>query len=225
MKRGPAVALVLLATLCALCQAVVPSAAFVDWSYTNCQADAICAEAMPSGADPAIFGEMLQYYIDHRQDAGIGIVSLVEPCVQLILPPDDGLCASTDCAGYQQLWLGMMREARICEPNEEWIEGHGCHCIEGRICGDGVFDRNHRVDAFIALMVTLTVLIIAEAMFEEGRRSRIMWKLAAQVAAMARMNYERRVVLAMSTQAPAPPLLVVRAPEQPNAFEMQTRRP
>ncbi len=223
MKRRFAV-LALVTVLVATCRAVVPSAAFVDWSYTNCQTDPICAEAIPSGVDPAVFGEMLQSYIDKRQDAGIGIISIIEPCVQLILPGDDGSCASTDCAGYQQLWLGMMREAQICAANEEWIEGHGCHCIEGRICGNFIFDRSNRFDVFIALLAVLGVLVMAEAMWEEGKRARILAKLDSQVEAMSQMNYERRVILAMDAQAP-PPLLAVRPPDSPNAFEMQPRRP
>jgi len=223
MKCGFAV-LALVVALVATCRAVVPSAAFVDWSYTNCQADAICAESIPSGVDPAVFGEMLQSYIDKRQDAGIGIISIIEPCVQLILPGDDGSCASTDCAGYQQLWLGMMREAQICAANEEWIEGHGCHCIENRICGNFLFDRSRRFDVFIALLALLGALVMAEAMWEERKRARILEKFATQLLTSSQMNYERRVILAMESQAP-PPLMAARLPDSPNAFEMQPRRP
>jgi hypothetical protein len=196
-------ALALLALLAATCQAVVPSAAFVDWSYVNCQADAICAEAIPSGLDPVIFGEMLQAYIDGRQDAGVGVISLIEPCVQLVPPADDGLCPSTNCAGYQQLWLANMRDARVCGANEEWIEGHGCHCIEGRICGNYPFDRSSRLDVFIAGMVFGFVLLTSDTVWEELKRLRVVQKLEYQVSALQSHVYSLRVRLVMEPEITA----------------------
>jgi len=37
----------------------------------------------------------------------------------------------TECS---QMWLWQMRDAVVCRVNEEWIEGFGCQCIEGRNC-------------------------------------------------------------------------------------------
>lgn len=150
---------------------VVPSNEFVQWSFTNCQADVICSLALPSGNDYDVFNEMLLMYLEMRSDMGTTIVPIVEPCLQPVLPVEPCVGCPVSCAMVQDLWLGIMREARVCHINEEWLEGQ-CRCIEGKNCHeDCIAERAINWRAILAgTVITLALVIIISGWIHRGQQ-------------------------------------------------------
>ncbi len=150
---------------------VVPSTEFVQWSFTNCQADVICSLALPSGSDIDVFTEMLLMYLEMRSDMGTTIVPIIEPCVQAVLPTDPCVGCTVSCTMVQDLWLGIMREARVCHINEEWLEGQ-CRCIEGKNCHeDCIAERAVNWQAIlVGTIITLTLVIVISGWIHWGQQ-------------------------------------------------------
>lgn len=145
--------LLLVLILVATAHAAIPSSALIDWSFVNCQTDPICAQALPSGNDPDLFAEMLLEYVSTRHDIGIGILDIVTPCAQPITTPN--------CTAILALWIGMLREARLCEINEEWIAGQ-CRCIEGFNCyEDCIAERALDITALTIISIAFLVAVVA----------------------------------------------------------------
>jgi hypothetical protein len=124
----------------------------VAWSLAACQADPPCALRfdLPMGSPPTTyeqqrFAEMMAVFALHSQDGDTGAADLVAMCT-------NG-SATDGCASVQWMWVGMLRQAQVCAPNEEWIVGHGCECLDGKQCDTDCMQRK------IADLWSLNVLV------------------------------------------------------------------
>ena len=126
--------------VCAVALAFVAAAADDDdatlmtWSLEACQSDVPCAVhfQLPTGRPPEPyerqrFVEMMRMFLA-RRDQSDGAVPMVTSCI------NGTVDNAALCAEVEWLWLGMMRSANVCEVNEEWVVGHGCHCEDGKHC-------------------------------------------------------------------------------------------
>ena len=105
----------------------VPSTALMTWSFDICSADVLCSTlAFPVNGDYTLFSQMMLAWLARRIDGGVDMVIFYEGCVIPFPFPPASACSDQ--------WLWEMRGAQACDINEEWIEGVGCQCIEGRNC-------------------------------------------------------------------------------------------
>ena len=115
------------------------SGTFVTWSLDTCRTDAACAmrfmlprdDTDITAYDVARFAEMLTMTIARQQNGAddMYMADVLAPCIADNTAPG--------CAAVQWMWMMNMREADFgCHPNQEWILGHGCECIDGKKCTD-----------------------------------------------------------------------------------------
>lgn len=162
--------LLLLMAVAAMAVPLLPSDNMTQWTYVACQADAICAEAFPSGADLVVFSDMLDFYVISRADGGIGVVELVESCVGVVPPVN-----STACDDVEQMWIWMLREAEVCPPNEEWLIDTGvCSCIEGRNCNsDCLSQQSAGIVALCIVIGVFCVLVLVVFLWESAQQKQL----------------------------------------------------
>ena len=130
-------ALVLLvAALVSSALAVDMNTTMVDWSFDACRQDPSCASrwqlvrdtvrASATAYERRKFDEMMAIFLERREDGGVGAVDMMVACA--------GQSRTDECNAVRYMWLGMLREAHVCQTNEEWVVGHGCHCMDGKHC-------------------------------------------------------------------------------------------
>lgn len=169
-------AIALLATLCALVEparatGAVPSPALMAWSFSICNADTLCSTlAFPANGDLLVFEQMMLHYMDRRPDDGTDLVAHLEVCA--LTPP------VTECS---EMWLWQMRDAIVCDINEEWIEGHGCQCIEGRNCQEDCLAlASNKSLSLIVFLVVLGVFVAVVFAWIVKNNARVFASLDAQ---------------------------------------------
>lgn len=159
----------------------------VQWSFDACRQDPPCAARWQLSRDtdkPASayerkkFDEMMAIFLERREDGGIGAVDIMAAC-----NADAESDAQCNTIGY--MWLGMLREAHVCDANEEWVVDHGCHCMDGKHC---------KVDCTDASLSDLWSFTVAVAIIGIGVMSVFIWEVRKEEDLSAAV--ERRMTLA-----------------------------
>lgn len=131
----------------------VPTPALMAWSFAVCNADTLCsAVAFPVNGDFLLFEQLMLSWLARRIDGGVDMVNFYEICsLANPFPP------ASDCSNQ---WLWEMRGAQACDINEEWIEGVGCQCIEGRNCAlDCIHLSSSKSLSLIVVLVVIGIFV------------------------------------------------------------------
>jgi hypothetical protein len=176
----------------------------MTWSFSICNADTLCSTlAFPANGDFLVFEQMMLRYLDQRPDDGTDLVAYLETCAPT--PP------VTDCSN---MWLWQMRDAVVCRVNEEWIEGFGCQCIEGRNCQEDCLAlASSKSLSLIVVLVVMGVFVAVVFAWIVKNNSRIFASLDEQDlrvrdlhAAVGARLYVQRVKGQLAPPPPQPPL-------------------
>jgi hypothetical protein len=199
----------LLLLLAAAAAAAPLDAAFVEWSLGTCRSDPVCAARFRLPAevgvleayDTARFGEMLAMMVARQQDGGdVGATAVLGACVAEPGAPG--------CSMAQWMWLAMLRQARVCGENEEWVVGHGCSCLDGKHCASE-YDNDDINDLWpFTLAVAIIGVFMLVIVVWDTRKSNEMERLATKRFAdslVAHYTLQAQLFLA---EPQAPPAVV-----------------
>ena len=132
----------------------VPSPALMAWSFSICEADTLCsAISFPVNGDYLLFQQQMLAWLSRRIDGGVDMVSYYEICSALNPFPPASSCSDQ--------WLWELRGAQACDINEEWIEGVGCQCIEGRNCALDCIHLSSSKSLSLIVVLIVTGLFVA----------------------------------------------------------------
>lgn len=141
----------------------------VEWSFDACRQDPACAarwqlvrdttRASATAYERRKFEEMMAVFLERREDGGVGAVDMMVACAGK---------TTDECNAVRYMWLGMLREAQVCQTNEEWVVGHGCHCMDGKHC---------QVDCTDAALSDLWSFTVAVGIVGVGVLSVFVWEV------------------------------------------------
>ena len=166
----------------ALATLIEPDDPVVQWSFDTCRQDAMCAARWQLSQNKAAtanerqkFNEMMVMFVERREDGGVGALGMMQACAGQ---------TTEECNALQYMWLGMLREAHVCDVNEEWIPEHGCHCMDGKHCS---------VDCTDAALSDLWSFTVAVGIIGLGVVSLFVWEVRKEEDLSAAV--EKRMVV------------------------------
>lgn len=164
--RAVLLCVLLLGSSAALAALVDPTDPVVQWSFETCRQDSMCAarwqlsqSKTATANERQKFDEMMVVFLERREDGGVGALGMMQACAGQ---------TTEECNALQYMWLGMLREAHVCDVNEEWIPEHGCHCMDGKHCA---------VDCTDAALSDLWSFTVAVGIIGLGVVSLFVWEV------------------------------------------------
>lgn len=155
---------------------------FDEWSYEMCVSDSICKERFYVKSTMRDYDNYVYMFHIFLQEVG-----------------DDAYMREyVHCHdSTRKLWLHMMRRARFCTENEDFVSGTGCVCKQGKVCHE-LDAQNYSIDirtmSGVIFAAFLFMLILIYNLLTKTADIRDQWILVSKKLSDLQKTYNNREI-------------------------------